>query len=90
MTYKCLDIMYFTITGQNWPDGGIALMVKSEISEYVKVDSHKNSKIVFWFTLCGTILLSDNDINFGVVYIPPVNSKYASDNSYSELQREIL
>ena len=70
--------------------GGIALMVKSEISEYVKVDSHKNSKIVLWFTLCRTILQSDNDINFGVVYIPPVNSKYASDDPYSELQREVL
>ena len=29
-------------------------------------------------------------MNFGVVYIPLVNSKYASDDPYSELQREIL
>ena len=70
--------------------GGIALMIKSEISEYVKVDSHKYSKLVLWFTLSHRILQSDNDMNFGVVYIPPVNSKYASDDPYSELQREIL
>ena len=32
----------------------------------------------------------DNDIDFGVVYIPPHGSKFASDDPYMELQREIL
>ena len=32
----------------------------------------------------------DNDIDFGVVYIPPHGSKFANDDPYMELQREIL
>ena len=36
------------------------------------------------------ILNLDNDIDFGVLYIPPHGSKCASDDPYMELQREIL
>ena len=36
------------------------------------------------------ILNLENDIDFGVVYIPPHDSKFASDDPYMELQREIL
>lgn len=70
--------------------GGIVLLVKNDIAHYVKVDNHKLSKLILWFTLSHEILNLEKDINFGVVYIPPQGSKYASDDPYMELQREIL
>ena len=47
----------------------------------------KLSKLIPWFSVSHEILNLDNDIDFGVLYIPPHGSKFASDDPYMELQR---
>ena len=70
--------------------GGIALLIKSEIRKYIKVEIKNESKIIQWFTIAPDISPTGNPINCGVVYIPPYGSKYAHEDPYAELQREIL
>lgn len=70
--------------------GGIVLLVKNKIAQYVKVDSSRQSKLVLWFSVSHQILNLVKDVDFGVVYIPPHGSKYANDDPYMELQRELL
>ena len=70
---------------------GIVLLVKNDFAHYVKVDNTSLSKLILWFSVSHEILNLDNDIDFGVtLHIPPHGSKFASDDPYMELQREIL
>ena len=69
---------------------GIVLLVKNYFAHYVNVDDTSLSKIILWFSVSHEVLNLDNDIDFGVVYIPPHGSKLASDDPCMELQREIL
>ena len=48
------------------------------------------SKLIFWLSVSHEILNLENDIDFGVVYVPPHGSKFASDDPYMELQRKNL
>lgn len=70
--------------------GGIALLIKSEIRKYIKTEAKNESKIIQWFTISPDISPTGNPIDCGVVYIPPYGSKYAHEDPYAELQREIL
>ena len=69
---------------------GIVLLVKNDFAHYVMVDNTNLSKLILWFSVPHEILNLENDIDFGVVHIPPHGSKVASDDPYMELQREIL
>ena len=53
----------------------------------LKVDNTNLSKPVLWLSVSHEILNLENDIDFGVMYIPPHGSKFASDDPYMELQR---
>ena len=67
--------------------GGIAILFKNELSPYITV--HKaESKLALWFTISKRIILSDDELHCGIVYIPPYRSKYAPDDLYLELQNE--
>ena len=68
--------------------GGIVLLVKNDFAHYVKVDNTNLSKLILSFSVSHDIL--NLDIDFGVGYIPPHGPKFASDDTYMELQREIL
>ena len=70
--------------------GGIALLVRKELQKFVIVESHPTSKLVLWCTILRNFTQTENDVYCGVVYIPPIGSKYANDDPYSELQGEIL
>lgn len=70
--------------------GGIVLLVKTELEKYVEVDFLHSSKLVLWCKISHEILSTDKDVYCGVVYIPPIGSKYANEEPYVELQREIL
>ena len=68
--------------------GGIAFLFKNELSPFITV--HKaESKLALWFTISKRIILSDDELHCGIVYIPPYRSKYAPDDPYLELQNEI-
>jgi hypothetical protein len=72
--------------------GGIALLVKNEISTYISVDESSKSKLVKFFTISHKLYgTSENnkDLKCGVVYLPPACSRYAHDNPFSEIQQEI-
>lgn len=70
--------------------GGIVLLIKNEIQKYIKIDTKQDSKLVQWFSISGVISPTNETISCGVVYIPPYGSRYAHEDPYVELQREIL
>ena len=68
--------------------GGITLLIKNEISPFITV--HKfESKLILWLTISKNIILSNEDLHCGIVYIPPYRSKYAHDDPYLEIQKEV-
>lgn len=60
---------------------------------FVRVDQLKKSKLVLFFSLSKELFSHENlseDIQCGIVYIPPQGSKYATEDPYLELQEEIF
>lgn len=70
--------------------GGIILIVKNEIDPFIKIDLVRNSKLILLFTISRHLCRLDDDIQCGIVYIPPYGSKYVIDDPYLELQSELL
>ena len=70
--------------------GGIALLVKNNISDFIKIDSSPQSKLIQWFTISSLITDCNADIHCGIIYIPPIGSKYAHEDPYTELLAEVL
>jgi len=72
--------------------GGIALLVKSDISPYVKIDTNSKSALIKFFRVSNLIYKNDNneDLICGIVYIPPSSSRYAHKDPYFEVQNEIF
>ena len=70
--------------------GGIVLLVKKELQKFVKVESRHNSNPVLWCTISRDLMQTDKDVYCGIVYIPPIGSRYANEDPYTELQAEIL
>jgi len=68
--------------------GGIALLVKKNISKYVTILETK-SKLVIWFVVSKQYTSLEQDILCGTVYIPPENSSYATDDPFLEIQLEL-
>ena len=68
--------------------GGIALIVKTELLPYIKVINSK-SQLIVWFGISKLITLNNEDMYCGIVYIPPIRSKYAHEDPYLEIQHEI-
>ena len=69
--------------------GGIALLIKSELQPYVKVERNHFSKLVLWFSISHKLMSTESDVYCGVVYIPPVGSRYANEDPFSELYAEM-
>ena len=68
--------------------GGITLLVKLQWLPYITV--HKfDSKLILWFTISKRIMMTHQDLQCGIVYIPPYHSKYAHNDPYLEMQNEI-
>ena len=58
--------------------GGIVLLVKENISKYIKTEKVSPSKLILWFTISSKITCFNENIHCGVVYIPP----YAHDEPF--------
>ena len=67
--------------------GGIALLVHEKVFPFVRVLDH-TSKLILWFSISKKLLLLDDDLICGVVYVPPHGSKYAHPDPYLEIQSE--
>ena len=74
--------------------GGIALLVKNDISSYVSVDKSSKSSLIKFFSISKQIYNSqtndDEDLLCGIVYIPPNGTKYAHKDPFFEIQNELL
>ena len=60
--------------------GGIVLLVKKELQKFVKVESMHNSNLVLWCTISRDLMQTDKDVYCGIVYIPPIGSRYANED----------
>lgn len=67
--------------------GGITVLVKDEIWPYVQI-MKSESKLILWFSISNLLMLNNEELICGVVYIPPIGSKYANPDPYLELQTE--
>jgi hypothetical protein len=45
---------------------------------------------VFWFKVSRDIFNLDEDIIFGIVYVPPENTRYSSSAAFAEIEAEYL
>ena len=54
--------------------GGITLIVKNEITPFIKVDKVRNSKFILLFTITQRLSHIREDIYCGIVYVPPYGS----------------
>ena len=61
--------------------------VAREIASKIK-PLHTNSKYVFWFKVSSDLVNLDQDIIFGIVYIPAENTVYSSQDALREIENE--
>ena len=84
----------YTIVCQNrqklsrYRSGGTAVIIRDTILPHVKFGK-SDSKLIQFFTLQNTRTIMQDNIHFGLIYIPPAGSKYASTDPYLEIQTEI-
>ena len=69
--------------------GGLVLGYKKELASKIRVFS-TDSKFVFWFRVSRDIFNLDEDIIFGIVYVPPENTRYSSSAAFAEIEAEYL
>lgn len=75
-------------TISRYRSGGITLTVKTGLYPFVKL-LKPESKLTLWFTISNKIMLSEDDLYCGIVYIPPIGSKFAYTGPYLEIQNDI-
>ena len=89
-----ITIPGYTIVCQNrqnlsrYRSGGTAVIIRDTILPHVKFGK-SDSKLIQFFTLQNTRTIMQDNIHFGLIYIPPAGSKYASTDPYLEIQTEI-
>ena len=95
--YDQLDIPGFNppylnsrVTKSNVNSGGIAVAFKSRIEHFFQKDDSHTSETVLWSEEKHKFLRSQNKVMFGFVYIPLNQSKYYDNNSFDQLERDII
>ena len=68
--------------------GGIGVFVKESISPYISV-IESASDYILWLKLSKSFLQTDEDFIFGVVYIPPTDSKFNNSDELDLFEVEI-
>ena len=66
---------------------GIILGYRQEIASKVK-PLHTNSKNVFWSKVSSDLVNLDQDVIFGIFYIPPENTVYSSPDALRKIENE--
>ncbi|CAC5372884.1 unnamed protein product [Mytilus coruscus] len=67
--------------------GGIALGYRKCLDKCIKTFDTE-CKFVYWFSVDKKVFDLDENIVFGIVYIPPVNTNYTSEEAFSEIDIE--
>ena len=81
--------LVFRDTGQR----GSHLLLKKACCHIFQVDQSKPSKLILFFTVSKEIYdmeYCEQDLVCGIVYIPPLGSKYTNDDPYLEMKEEIF
>ena len=68
--------------------GGLGLFVKHDLSRYIKT-LHSDSDYVLWVQLDKGYMQSEQHIIFGIVYLPPTQSRFLNEDDLECLQIEI-
>ena len=69
--------------------GGIGIIYKECLNGFIQ-EVKTNSSFVSWFIINKVALGLRKDLILGVVYIPPVGSKYTSVDAFEECQLELV
>ena len=69
--------------------GGIILAVKDTVLKHVKI-INTSCKYVLWFRLSKSFVNTDEDVIFGIVYLPPEGSRYASSDCFLDIESELI
>ena len=69
--------------------GGLILAVKENLIEYIDIIT-SDCKFVFWFKLSKKVVNLNSDILFGIVYIPPENTRYSSADCFTDIEQELM
>ena len=69
--------------------GGIVLGFKTHLADKINI-INTDSKYILWFTISGNIFRLNQDIMFGITYIPPENSSYCIGDPFNEIENEFL
>ena len=69
--------------------GGIGIIYKECLNGFIQ-EVKTNSTFVSWFIINKVALGLRKDLILGVVYIPPVGSKYTSVEAFEECQLELV
>ena len=68
--------------------GGIGALIKTHIFKYVEVISSK-SEYVLWLKIKNDYTNIGNDIIIGIVYIPPLHSRFFNEDEYDIFESEV-
>ena len=68
--------------------GGIGLFVKDFISTHISL-VESDSDYIMWFRLSKTFLQTDKDLFFGIVYLPPDESRFNNSDESDLFEVEI-
>ncbi|VDI40569.1 Hypothetical predicted protein [Mytilus galloprovincialis] len=72
----------------NYRSGGIALGYRKYLEKYIK-PIETECKFVYWFTIDKKVLHLPENVFIGIVYIPPVNTNYTSEEAFNEIEIEL-
>ena len=69
--------------------GGIVVVYRKSLSNYITF-LKSDSEFVQWFEIASKFTGLQGKMLLGSVYIPPENSKYASDNAFEKIESELI
>lgn len=68
--------------------GGMGVFVKNEFSDYVSIVEHE-SDYIFWIQLDKAFTKLDENVFYGVTYMPPVDSRFRISDEMGRFELEI-
>ena len=71
-----------------YKSGGIAIGYKKCLHKFIK-PIETDCQYVYWLNIDKQLFNLSQNVIIGVIYIPPVNSLYSSDEVYTEIELEL-
>ena len=86
---QCKDFIFKYKNRKNFVNksGGIAVGYKTYLKDHVKI-IETECHFVLWLSVEKEVFHSEKKIIFGIVYVPPENTLYTSENAFSDIESE--